>query len=98
MNLVLLFDYSNSNKFEMQIDEYIDISDFVERKDINKSKYRLIGAIFNEQFESEPKKYVSYTKERNGQWKYFNGTYLSDSNFNEIQNHDNIEILFYASL
>ena len=98
LNLVLLFDYSNSNKFEMQIDEYIDISDFVERKDINKSKYRLIGAIFNEQFESEPKKYVSYTKERNGQWKYFNGTYLSDSNFNEIQNHDNIEILFYSSL
>ena len=98
LNLVLLCEYSNSNKFELQIDEYIDISDFVERKDINKTKYRLIGAIFNEQLENEPKKYVSYTKERNGQWKYFNGTYLSDSNFNEIQNHDNVEILFYALL
>ena len=98
LNLILLFEYSNNNKFELQIDEYIDLSDFVDRKDINKTKYRLIGAIFNEQFENEPKKYVSYTKERNGQWKYFNGTYLSDSNFNEIQNHDNVEILFYASL
>ena len=98
LNMIITFDNSYDYKFEFQVEEFIDISSFVERKDINSSKYRLIGAIFTEQIDEEPKRYVSYTKEKNGQWKYFNKRYISDSNFNEIKNHDNIEALFYTSL
>ena len=98
LNLILGFYYSNESTFNLQIEEFIDISEFVERNDINKSKYRLIGAIFTEKFENEEKKYVSYTKDIYGQWKYFNGKYLSDSDLNELQNHEHIEALFYTSL
>jgi len=98
VNLLLGFNYSNESTFELQIEEFIDISEFVERNDINKSKYRLIGAIFTEQFENEEKKYVSYTRDVYGQWKYFNGKYLSNSDLNELQNHEHIEALFYTSL
>ena len=92
------FDYTNENKFNLQIEEYIDISFMVERKDINKAKYRLIGLIFNEQIDGEEKKYVSYTKDEFGQWKYCNGKYISNSDWNEIQNHEHLEILFYTSI
>ena len=98
VNLLLGFNYSNESTFELQIEEFIDISEFVERNDINKSKYRLIGAIFTEKFENEEKKYVSYTRDVYGQWKYFNGKYLSNSDLNELQNHEHIEALFYTSL
>ena len=97
-NLILGFDYTNENKFNLQIEEYIDISFMVERKDINKAKYRLIGLIFNEQIDGEEKKYVSYTKDEFGQWKYCNGKYISNSDWNEIQNHEHLEILFYTSI
>ena len=70
----------------------------VERKDINKAKYRLIGAIFTEQIDDEDKKYVFYYKDKNNQWKYCNGRYVSNSDLNEIQNHRKLEILFYTSL
>ena len=98
LNLILGFIYSNKSIFDLQIEEFIDISEFVERNDINKSKYRLIGAIFTEQFEKEEKRYVSYTRDVYGQWKYFNGKYLSNSDLNELQNHEHIEALFYTSI
>ena len=97
-NLILGFSYSNEDNFNLQIEEYIDISFMVERKDINKAKYRLIGAIFTEQIDDEDKKYVSYYKDKNNQWKYCNGRYISNSDLNEIQNHRKLEILFYTSL
>ena len=96
-NIILVLDYSNEKNFELQIDESIDITQFVERKDICKPKYKLIGAIFNEQLEGEPKKYVSYTREEDGQWKYCNGKYINNSDLNELRNHEHIEALFYSS-
>ena len=96
-NIILVLNYSNETNFELQIDEYIDITKYVERKDICKPKYKLIGAIFTEQLEGEPKKYVSYTREEDGQWKYCNGKYISNSDLNELKNHEHIEALFYAS-
>ena len=96
-NIILVLSYSNEKNFEIQIEENIDITQFVERKDICKPKYKLIGAIFNEQLEGEPKKYVSYTKE-NGQWKYCNGKYISNSDLNELRNHEHLEALFYSSV
>lgn len=96
-NIILNFEYSDESKFSYKIEEYIDISNFVERLDVCKTKYRLVGAIFNEKNEGENKKFVSYTKDDNGQWKYCNGNAVSDSNWNEIQNHPHLESLFYTS-
>ena len=96
-NIILNFEYSDESKFSYKIEEYIDISNFVERLDACKTKYRLVGAIFNEKNEGENKKFVSYTKDDNGQWKYCNGNAVSDSNWNEIQNHPHLESLFYTS-
>ena len=97
LNLILLFDYPLKYNFILQIEEFIDISDFVIRKDINNPKYRLIGAIFTEKKDNMTK-YVSYTKDSNGEWKYFNGKSYENSNLTELQNHENIEVLFYTSL
>ena len=98
LNLVLYFDYSKEDIFVIQIEEFIDISNFVERKDVNKTKYRLIGAIFTEQIDDEPKRYVSYAQDAFGQWKYCNGKYISNSDWNEIQNHEHLVNLFYTSI
>lgn len=98
LNLVLYFDYSKEDVFVIQIEEFIDISNFVERKDVNKTKYRLIGAIFTEQIDDEPKRYVSYAQDAFGQWKYCNGKYISNSDWNEIQNHEHLVNLFYTSI
>ena len=97
LNLILMFDYKNANDFVLEIEEFLDISDFVIRKDVNNPKYRLIGVIFSEKNE-DGIKYFSYTKDGNQQWKYFNGKSYEDSNLNELQNHKNIEVLFYTSL
>ena len=97
-NLILAIEYSNEKSFELEIDEFIDITDYVERKDICKAKYRLIGAIFHEQLEGEPKKYVSYTREESGEWKYCNGRYISNSDLNELRTHDHLEALVYSSV
>ena len=45
LNIIFEFSYINEN-FKFKIDEFIDITDFVERKDISKTKYALIGGIF----------------------------------------------------
>ena len=94
----MYFDYSKEDVFVIQIEEFIDISNFVERKDVNKTKYRLIGAIFTEQIDDEPKRYVSYAQDAFGQWKYCNGKYISNSDWNEIQNHEHLVNLFYTSI
>ena len=96
LNLILAMDYSKEDNFILQIEEYIDISNYVERKDISKTKYRLIGAIFNEK-KDDIVKYISYTKDIiDGQWKYFNGKTYENSNLNELQNHKGIKALFYT--
>ena len=97
LNYIMSFDYSDEEKFNFKIEEYIDLYNFVETNNICKTKYRLIGAIFIEKIENEPKKFVSYTKDANGQWKFCNGRYISNGSFNEIQSHDHLVTLFYTS-
>ena len=98
-NFIFNFDYDDETTFSFKIEEFIDLSNFIEKNNICKTKYRLIGAIFHEKLEGGIKKYVSYTKDDiNGQWKYCDGYSISNSNFNEIQNHKHIEVLFYTSL
>ena len=57
-----------------------------------------MGAIFSEYNANEEKKYTSISKDMNNQWVYFNGKKILDSNLNDIQNHNNIEFLFYSVL
>ena len=97
LNLILGFDYSNEDNFLLKIEEFIDISDYVERKDVNSPKYKLIGAIFTEK-NGDITKYVSYTKDSNGNWKFFNGKTYENSSLNDLQNHKKIQALFYSSL
>ena len=97
-NLILGFNYHDQNKFHYNIEEYINLSELVERTDICSINYRLIGATFTEKNEDDSIKYVSYTKDSNGQWKYFNGNSIQNSSFDEIQNHEHIQSLFYTSL
>ena len=60
-------DDKNENKYKLNIDEFINLKEFIERKDISKVNYRLIGGIFTEKKENENKKYVSITKHQNGE-------------------------------
>ena len=89
-------DYTDGNKFNLKIEEYIDLSNFVDKKDI--INFRLIGAIFTDKKDDNTIKYVSYTKDTQEQWIYFNGTILTYSNINELRNHKGIKYLFYTSL
>jgi len=98
INLILGFEYSDESKFIINIEETINISEFVERTDICKTKMRLVGAIFVEKNDEDYNKYVSYTKDINGQWKFCNGENIQNSNLNELQNHKGIQALFYTSL
>ena len=96
-NLILGFDYTNENKFIINIEENIDISEFVERTDICKTKLRLVGAIFTEQNEDKTNKYVSFSKDANGQWKYYNGLSIQNGSLYDLQGHKGIQALFYTS-
>lgn len=96
-NLILGFNYNDESKFNYNIEENINLSQIVERNDICKTCYRLIGATFTEKNEDDTIKYVSYTKDKYGQWKFFNGNSIQNSSFNELQNHKNIQSLFYTS-
>ena len=52
-NLILGFNYHDQNKFHYNIEEYINLSELVERTDICSINYRLIGATFTEKNEDE---------------------------------------------
>ena len=97
LRLILQIEYSKWNSFKLNIDEYINIAEFVQTKNIIQTKYILMGAIFSEEKEGEPIKYVSYTRDINNQWKYFNGNSMSNSNFNDLKNHTNLKALFYST-
>ena len=98
LNFIITLDNSKEDEYDFEIEEFIDLSSFIERKDLCKTNYRLIGVIFTEKFEDEHTKYVSYTKDINGYWKYCNGLYISNSDFNEIKHHKNLVNLFYTSI
>ena len=99
LNLVLCFEYSDEDEFEFKIEENINLSQFVQRTDICKTNYRLVGAIFTEESDEDENndKFVSYTKTPNGQWKYCSGNNVQNSSFNDLQNHKHIQALFYTT-
>ena len=96
LQLILEINYEDEQKFNLTINEYIDLGEFIELKDISKCNYHLVGAIFIEQNEKE-KKYISITKNENKDWVYFNGKNFENSSFNELANHKKLRMLFYSS-
>ena len=97
-NLILSISSSNEDKFKLKIDEKIDLSEFIERHDVSKVHYQLVGAIFIEKNEEEGKKYVSITKRETGNWIYYNGKTVQDSSFSNLANHKQLQMLFYSSI
>ena len=98
-NLILNISYKEEDIFNLTIDEFINIKDFVERKDISKVDYRLSGAIFIENIGNESK-YISITRNiklNDDSWLYFNGNSIKKSSFNELSNHKNLRMLFYTT-
>ena len=95
-NLVLGIDYDKDKDFKLTINEYINLQEYIERKDLCKFQYYLVGAIFLEQKENEGKKYVCFCKTASS-WNFFNGESIRDSSFNELANHDKPKMLFYSS-
>ena len=100
LNLILMIDYDekDENKFKLNIDELTNLQDFIERRDISKVNYRLIGAIFYEKDENENRKYVSITKNQNGVWYYFDGESIKQSSLNDLINHKRVRILIYSGI
>jgi hypothetical protein len=98
-NLILSISYKEKDIFNLNIDESINIKDFVERTDVSKVNYRLVGAIFIENIGNE-NKYISITRNiqlNDDSWLYFNGNSFKKSSFNELSNHKNLRMLFYST-
>ena len=95
-NFILEICYSDEKSFNLSIDEYINIQEFVERKEFVKYNYYLVGAIYLEETENESK-YVSISKLSNGGWAYFNGNTVTNSSFNDLLAHKNLKMLFYTT-
>ena len=96
-NLIIQLDCYDEG-FNLIIEENIDIKDFIERNDICRSTYKLIGAIFFEYNDNREKVYKSITKNQNNKWLLFNGTNIYLSNIDEIKKNKNIKYLFYTNL
>ena len=96
-NFILEICYDDESKFNLKIDQNINISDFVERKDFCRVNYTLVGAIFIEKDNNDNEKYVSVSKIPNGGWVYFNGNSVQNCGFDTLQNHKNLQMLFYSS-
>ena len=96
-NFILEICYDDESKFNLKIDQNINISEFVERKDFCKVNYTLVGAIFIEKDNNDNEKYVSVSKIPNGGWVYFNGNSVQNCGFDTLQNHKNLQMLFYSS-
>ena len=97
LNLILSVSGEKEDKYNLIIDEKIDIGEFVQRKDVSNVKYHLVGAIFIEQNEQEGTKYVSITRKENGGWIYFNGNTIQDCSFSDLANHKKLQMLFYSN-
>ena len=96
-NFILEISYEDESKFSLKIEQQIDISDFVERKDVSLVKYNLVGAIFTEKDKNGNKVYVSISKLVDGGWVYFNGNSIQSCKFDKLEKHKDLQMLFYSS-
>ena len=95
---IFILEIKNSNEtdFNLKINEYINIQEFVERKDVSKVMYYLVGAIFREKNLNGHMKYISITRTNDG-WVFYNGESLKKCSFNILEKLKNLKMLFYSS-
>jgi serine/threonine protein kinase len=95
---IFILEIKNSNEtdFNLKINENINIQEFVERKDVSKVKYYLVGAIFREKNMNGHMKYISITRTNDG-WVFYNGESLKKCSFNILEKLKNLKMLFYSS-
>ena len=96
LTLILQIEYSKWDKFKLTINEYMNIAEFVQMKNYIQTNYILMGAVFSEMNNGESRKYVAYVRDNTNNWKYFNGNSITNSSFNELQNHSHLKALFYT--
>ena len=96
-NFILEIVYDDEDAFNLKIDEKIDISNYVERRDVSRVKYTLVGAIFIETDDNDNNKFVSISKLPSGQWIYFNGNSIKNCSFGDLQKKKHLQMLFYSS-
>ena len=92
-NLIINLSNEKSEKYKLTINKSIDISDFVEMKNAVNTKYDLVGAIF---YEDKKNIYISISKNQNGEWLSCDSNSVTKTSFNELVNHSNARMLFYA--
>ena len=95
-NFILEICYSDENLFYLNIDEYINIQEFVERKDVSKYNYYLVGAIFLENNQNEIPKYISISRGDMG-WILYNGDTVKTCTFQDLCQHKHLKMLFYTT-
>ena len=95
--LILYIKSKYNNKFDLDINEAINIKNFVKQNNNENIEYILSGAVFIE-FKENEKIYTSITKNKNEDWKYFDGKNIHNSNLDELKNHKNVKILIYSYL
>ena len=96
-NFILEISYNDENLFNLNIDEFINIQEFVERKDFSKCNYFLVGAIFLENNQNDEPKYISISKEKNA-WIYCNGDNVKYCTYYDLSQHKHLKMLFYSSI
>ena len=93
----LKLDYKKID-FKIIIQEYINISDFVEKNEGSNCNYKLMGAIFTEKNIDNTEKYVSFSRDEDEKtWNFFNGESIQKSNIAQLMNHENLKFLIYSN-
>ena len=95
-NFALEISYEDEKVFNLTIEENINIQQFVERKDVSKFQYYLVGAIFLEENENDIPKYVSISRGNMG-WFYYNGYNIQKCTLNDLMRHQHLKMLFYST-
>lgn len=96
-NLILYLSYAEKDKFEIDINEIIDIKNFVQQNNNRQIEYILSGVVLVE-LKGKEKVYSSISKNKNGDWRFFDGKDIHPSSFNNLKNHKNFKILVYSYL
>jgi ubiquitin C-terminal hydrolase len=94
--LILILNYGKGILFECDVDfdEYIDISKYVQQANISPVKYRLLGIIVHIGPSSMSGHFIAYCRQDNS-WYKFNDSIVSNSTFNEIRNSNGIPYVFF---
>ena len=95
--LILILNYGKGILFECDVDfdEYIDISKYVQQTNISPVKYRLLGIIVHIGPSSMSGHFIAYCRQQDNSWYKFNDSIVSKATFNEIKNSNGIPYVFF---